>query len=146
MKGFASYIIGVAMTLTLFDSADAELAFRSNSKVLLPNPTSVAITPKPSATIYQPTSKNSINTTSKGIQLHFREYPLGEILKNIQEETGVFFSLSPQIAKNLINIDIEAKHWKSSVQKLIADYSRIELWTNQTKTSQIWLVENTPYN
>ena len=82
MKRFASYIIGVAMTLTLFDSADAELAFRSNSKVLLPNPTSVAITPKPSATIYQPTSKNSINTTSKGIQLHFREYPLGEILKN----------------------------------------------------------------
>ena len=37
-------------------------------------------------------------------------------------------------------------HWKNSVRKLIEDYSRVEVWTNQPKTSQIWLVESNPYN
>ena len=45
-----------------------------------------------------------------------------------------------------IRVDIKAKHWKNSVRKLIADYSRIEVWTNQPKTSQIWLVEGNSYN
>ena len=44
------------------------------------------------------------------------------------------------------SVDIEAKHWKNSVRKLIEDYSRVEVWTNQPKTSQIWLVESNPYN
>jgi len=146
MKRFVSYIIGVAVTLTLFDYAGAELAFRSNSKISLPDSTPAAIVSKPPIPIYQSTSKNSINSTLKGIQLHFREYPLGEILKNIREETGILFRISPQTAKKFINIDIKAKDWKSSVQKLIADFSRIEVWTNKTKTSQIWLVESSPYN
>ena len=78
--------------------------------------------------------------------MHFRDYPLGEILKNIHDESGIRFNLSPQMAKKPISIDIEAKHWKNSVRKLIEDFSRVEVWTNQPKTSQIWLVESNPYN
>ncbi|SVD09924.1 uncharacterized protein METZ01_LOCUS362778, partial [marine metagenome] len=77
---------------------------------------------------------------------HFRDYPLGEILKNIHDETGIRFNLSSRMAKKPISIDIEAKHWKNSVRKLIEDFSRVEVWTNQPKTSQIWLVESNPYN
>ena len=69
MKRFVSYIIGVAVTLTLFDYAGAELAFRSNSKISLPDSTPAAIVSKPPIPIYQSTSKNSINSTFKGIQL-----------------------------------------------------------------------------
>ena len=130
-------IVMVVVALALFEYANAELEFRSNSKVSLPDPTPIDINSEPSI---------PINSTPKGIQLHFRDYPLGEILKNIHDETGIRFNLSPRMAKKPISIDIEAKHWKNSVRKLIEDYSRVEVWTNQPKTSQIWLVESNPYN
>ena len=139
-------IVMVVVALALFEYANAELEFRSNSKVSLPDPPSVDVDSEPSAPIYQSPQKNSINSTPRGIQLHFRDYPLGEILKNIHDETGIRFNLSPPLAKKTISVDIEAKHWKNSVRKLIEDYSRVEVWTNQPKTSQIWLVESNPYN
>ena len=136
----------VVVALALFEYANAELEFRSNAKVSLPGPISADVDSKPSIPIYQSSQKNSINSTPKGIQLHFRDYPLGEILKNIHDETGIRFNLSPRMAQKTISVDIEAKHWKNSVRKLIEDYSRVEVWTNQPKTSQIWLVESNPYN
>ena len=139
-------IVMVVVALALFEYANAELEFRSNSKVSLPDPTPSDVGSEPSIPINQSTQKNSINFTPKGIQLHFRDYPLGEILKNIHDETGIRFNLSPRMAKKPISIDIEAKHWKNSVRKLIEDFSRVEVWTNQPKTSQIWLVESNPYN
>ena len=139
-------LVMVVVALTLFEYANAELEFRSNSKVSLANPTSVDVGSKPSIPIYQSPQNNSINSTPKGIQLHFRDYPLGEILKNIHDESGIRFNLSPQMAKKPISIDIEAKHWKNSVRKLIEDFSRVEVWTNHPKTSRIWLLESNPYN
>ena len=146
MNRFFLYVMSVIITLIPFDYAGAELGFRSNSKISASDSTSPAIVSESSTPIYQSTSKSSITSTSKGIQLHFRDYPLGEILKNIHDETGIRFNLSPRMAKKLISIDIEVKHWKNSVRKLIEDYSRIEVLTNQPKTSQIWLVESNPYN
>ena len=134
MNRFFLYVTSVIITLIPFDYAGAELGFRSNSKISASDSTSPA------------TSKSSITSTSKGIQLHFRDYPLGEILKNIHDEIGIRFNLSPQMAKKPISVDIKEKHWKNSVRKLIEDYSRVEVWTNQPKTSQIWLVESNPYN
>ena len=139
-------VVMIVFALALFEYANAELEFRSNSKVSLPGPTSADADSKPSIPIYQSPQSNSINSTPKGIQLHFRDYPLGEILKNIHDETGIRFNLSSRMAKKPISIDIEAKHWKNSVRKLIEDFSRVEVWTNQPKTSQIWLVESNPYN
>ena len=139
-------IVMVVVALALFEYANAELEFRSNSKVSLPDPTSADVDSKPSIPIYQSPQKNSINSTPKGIQLHFRDYPLGEILKNIHDETGIRFNLSPQMANKTISVDIEAKHWKNSVRKLIEDFSRVEVWTNHPKTSRIWLLESNPYN
>jgi len=139
-------VVMVFVALALFEYANAELEFRSNSKVSLPDPPSVYVDSEPSIPIYQSPQKNSINSTPKGIQLHFRDYPLGKILINIHDETGIRFNLSPRMAKKTTSIDIKAKHWKNSVRKLIEDYSRVEVWTNQPKTSQIWLVESNPYN
>jgi len=134
----------VVLALALFEYANAELEFRSNSKVSLPDPTPDEVNTKTLISINQSAKKNSINSTPKGIQLHFRDYPLGEILKNIHDETGIRFNLSSRMAKKIISVDIKAKHWKSSVRKLIEDYSRVEVWTNQPNTSQIWLVESNP--
>ncbi len=139
-------LVMVVVALALFEYANAELEFRSNSKVSLPDPTSANVDSEPSIPINQSAQQNSINSTPKGIQLHFRDYPLGEILKNIHDESGIRFNLSPQMAKKPISIDIEAKHWKNSVQKLIEDFSRVEVWTNHPKTSRIWLLESNPYN
>ena len=139
-------VVMIVVALTLFEYANAELEFRSNLKLSLPDPTPANVNSEPSIPINQSAKKNSINSTPKGIQLHFRDYPLGEILKNIHDETGIRFNLSSRMAKKPISIDIEAKHWKNSVRKLIEDYSRVEVWTNQPKTSQIWIIESNPYN
>ena len=134
----------VVLASALFEYANAELEFRSNSKVSLPDPTPDKVNTKTLTSINQSAKKNSINSTPKGIQLHFRDYPLGEILKNIHDETGIRFNLSSRMAKKIISVDIKSKYWKSSVRKLIEDYSRVEVWTNQPNTSQIWLVESNP--
>ena len=139
-------LVIVVVALALIEYANAELEFRSNTKVSLPDPTPVDLDSEPSIPIYQSPQKNSINSTPKGIQLHFRDYPLGEILRNIHDETGIRFNLSPRMAKKTISVNIEAKHWKNSVRNLIEDFSRVEVWTNQPKTSQIWLFESNPYN
>ena len=135
----------VIITLAPFNDARAELEFRSNSKFSTPIP-SFELSSESSPPIYKPVSKSSISSTSKGIQLHFQNYPLGEILKNIHDETGIRFNISSEMGKNLLSLNIEAKYWKSLVQKLIEGYSRIEVWTNQPKTSEIWLVNSNPYN
>ena len=134
----------VAIMAAVFAHADVDLGFRSNTKnpALTPGP----IISKSSDFDDHPTPRSSINSTSKGIQLHFRDYPLGEILKNIHDETGIRFNLSSQMANSPISIDIEAKNWKSSVRKLITGFSRIEVWTNHSKSSRIWLMESAHNN
>ena len=141
MKQFLLGIMLVTIMVSAFAYADPDLGFRSNTKSKTPTP--APMISKPFARDYNPTPQNSINSTTKGIQLHFRDYPLGDILKNIHDETGIFFDIPPQMANSAVSIDIEAKNWKNSVQKLIADYSRLEVWTNQPKTSRIWLMEST---
>ena len=146
MKRFFLFLMTPILALTLFGDADAELEFRSNLKVSPGHTTSPTINSEPSIPVYQAATKNSINSTKKGIQLHFRDYPLGEVLKNINDETGIRFNLSSKMAKMPINVDIEAKFWKSSIRQLINDFSRVEVWTNKPRTSQIWLVESNPYH
>ena len=143
MNRIIAGITVVTLMAAVFAYADADLGFRSNTKNSEFVPAPIPMTPTSSDINYDPTPQSSINSTSKGIQLHFRDYPLGGILKNIHDETGIRFNLSPQMANSLISVDIEARNWKSSVRKLITDYSRIEVWTNRLKTSRIWLMEST---
>ena len=139
-------ILVVAMIVILPAYANAELGFRSNSKISLPADTPISMPPRSPNPDYQSASKSSIKSTSKGIQLRFQDYPLGELLKNIHDETGIRFNLSSQMTAIPVSVNVAARNWKNSVQKLIADYSRVEVWTNQPKTSQIWLMEGKPYN
>ena len=147
----AMKLIFVGMTVVtiiafVFAYAEADLGFRANTKNPISAPTPVTTISKLSDSNYDQTPQSSINSTSKGIQLHFRDYPLEGILENIHDETGIRFNLSPKIANDLISIDIEARNWKSSVRKLITDYSRIEVWTNRPKTSRIGLLKSTPHD
>jgi len=138
-------VMGVAILTimaNIFAYADSGLGFRSNTKISNSAPNQMIS--KLSNLNHGSIPESSINATTKGIQLHFQDYPLGEILKNIHDEAGIHFNLSPKMANNSISIHIEAKNWKNSVQKLIADYSRLEVWTNQPKTSRIWLMKSTP--
>ena len=143
MKRFFLGITIVTIMAAVFAYADTDLGFRSNTKNPTPAPPPVPMISKSHDLAHDSTPQSSINSTSKGIQLHFRDYPLGGILKNIHDETGIRFNLSPQMAISPISIDIEAKNWKNSVRKLIIGYSRIEVWTSQPKTSRIWLIEST---
>ena len=142
MKYFFAWITIVTTLISVFAYAETGLNFRSKTEH-----SSNALNPVASDFSnldHIKSSKSSINATSKGIQFHFRDYPLGEILRNIHDESGIRFNLAPQMRDTSISIDIESKSWKNSVQKLIVDFSRLEVWTNQLKTSRIWLMKSMP--
>jgi hypothetical protein len=124
--------------------AHEEIGLNFRSKTEKPPTALTPVTPSLSNLDYIKSPKGSINATPKGIQLHFRAYPLGEVLRNIHDEAGIRFKLAPQMKNNPIYVDIEAKNWEKSVKKLIVDFSRLEVWTNQLKTSRIWLMKSTP--
>ena len=96
----------ITLSVAVFTYAQPDLGFRSNTNNHPLIPATVPTISESSDFNYRPTPKSSINSTSKGIQLHFRDYPLGEVLKNINVETGIRFNLPPQMAKVPINIDI----------------------------------------
>ncbi len=153
MKRILTGIVVLSFVTVLFTYASADLGFRSNPKSMTPekplNP--VPVVPESSfsevqATESQPTSQSVINSSSKGIQLRFQDFPLGELLQNIQHETGIQFNLAPQMASVPISVSIEAKNWEGAIRKLVSNYSRVEVWTNKPQTSHVWLMESTPYN
>ena len=113
MKFIFVGITVVTIIAFVFAYAEADLGFRANTKNPISAPTPVMTISKLSGPNYDQTPQSSINSTSKGIQLHFREYPLGKILKNIHDETGIRFNLAPQITNNPISVDIESKIGKA---------------------------------
>ncbi|MCH8156523.1 MAG: hypothetical protein IID18_02015 [Nitrospinae bacterium] len=138
MKRILSGIFTIALLTGLFAYADADLGFKTHPQV--PGP----VEPAPYSD-YQPIPQSRIDSTSKGIQLRFQDYPLGELLQNIQRETGIQFNLPPRMAAVPVSVTVTADNWESAVRKLIGDYSRVEVWTNQLQTTRVWLMEGAPY-
>ena len=77
---------------------------------------------------------------SKKISLRFENLSLIYVLQNIQQETGVLFSIDPAMQTIPFSATIQADNWETAIKKLFKGFSRVEIWTGNLKTSQIWFV------
>ena len=77
---------------------------------------------------------------SKKISLRFENLSLIYVLQNIQQETGVLFSIDPAMQTIPFSATIQADNWETAIKKLFKGFSRVEIWTGNLKTSRIWFV------
>ncbi len=73
----------------------------------------------------------------EGVQLHAVDQPLSKVLQAIGEQSGINFSLREELNDTPVTAEIEAPDWKALVEKLLADFSKVELWNKKIAGSRI---------
>ena len=74
------------------------------------------------------------------ISPQFEDLTLLDILRNIQEGTGILFSIDSSLETVPFSVSIQANDWEDAVSKLLIGFSRVEVWTDNLSTSRIWLL------
>ena len=97
------------------------------------------LVPTPAPTI-PPNPVYKSKTEPEGISLQFEDLTLLDVLKNIQDETGILFSVDPSLETVPFSARIQADDWETAVRKLLKGFSRVEVWTDDLATSRIWLL------
>jgi hypothetical protein len=136
MKRFIQIAIVVTVAFALWQvSADARfLDLQKQEQSLIPKVVPTAPQPvKPN-----PTYKSE--TKPSGISLQFADLTLLDVIRNIQEETGILFSIDPSIETVPFNASIQADNWEEAVRELLKGFSRVEVWTSNLETSRVWIV------
>ena len=140
MKYLIKATLGIVLALGLWQvPADANLLDLKKKEQVPNNLASVS----QSNAIPQPASSvNSYNkkVASKKISLRFENLSLIYVLQNIQQETGVLFSIDPAMQTIPFSATIQADNWETAIKKLFKGFSRVEVWTGNLKTSRIWFV------
>ncbi len=97
------------------------------------------IIPSPAQTIpSNPTYKTKIKLG--GISLQFEDLTLLDVLRNVQDETGILFSIDPSLETIPFSARIQADNWEAAIRDLLKGFSRVEVWTDKLTTSRVWLL------
>jgi len=140
MKRFiqTGIVIGTAFVLWQV-SADARfLDLKKQEQAPASVPQTIP-TPQPHVPIY-----NS-EVEPQGISLRFENLSLINVLRNIQEETGILFSIDPSLEAVPFSATVQAGNWEAAVRELLKGFSRVEVWTRNLETSHIWILSGQGY-
>ena len=97
--------------------------------------------PNPSPQSINLGTRYNTEVANKSISLRFENLSLINVLQNIQEETGISFSIDPRMKTVPFSATIQADNWKAAVKELLKGFSRIEIWTDTLNTSRVWLYQ-----
>lgn len=97
------------------------------------------IEPTPAPTI-PPNPVYKSKTEPNGISLQFEDLTLLDVLRNIQDETGILFSVDPSLETVPFSARIQANDWETAIKELLKGFSRVEVWTDNLATSRVWLL------
>ena len=140
MKHLITATLGFGLALGLWQvPADANLLGLKKKEQVPNNLAPVS----QSNSVPQPVSSDiSYNkkVASNKISLRFENLSLIYVLQNIQQETGVLFSIDPAMQTIPFSATIQADNWETAIKKLFKGFSRVEIWTGNLKTSRIWFV------
>lgn len=137
MKRLIQFAIVTSLAFVLWQvSADARfLDLQKKEQVPALNtdlaPTPLFVSPNP---IYKSEVK------PQGIHLQFEDLTLLDVVRNIQEETGILFSIDPSIESAPFSSSIQAENWEDVVKKLLKGFSRVEVWSSNLETSRVWVL------
>lgn len=83
--------------------------------------------------------------TPQVIRLHIKDRPLQEVLRYIQQASGIRFSLPHTLLTTPITAEIEAPDWPTAVRQLLRAFQTAELWQDgHTLLRQIFILESEP--
>ena len=140
MKHSIKATLGVMLAIGLWQvSAYANLLDPKKKEQVPNNLASVSQSNPVPQTASSNISYNKKVATSK-ISLRFENLSLIYVLQNIQQETGVLFSIDPAMKTIPFSATIQADNWETAIKKLFKGFSRVEIWTGNLKTSRIWFV------
>ena len=137
MKRFIRIGLVICLAIGLWQvSADARfLDLQKEEQASALNP---EVAPSPQPVPINPVYKSEVKP--QDISLQFEDLTLLDVLRNIQDETGILFSIDPSVENVSFNARIHANNWESAVKELLKDFSRVEVWTNKLETSRVWVV------
>jgi len=138
MKHWIKTTLGIGLAIGMWQvSADARFLDLKKQEQVPVNPAPVPQsipTPQP--------SKPSYNTevAPKGISLRFENLSLISVLQNVQQETGILFSIDPSMETTPFSATIQADNWEAAIKELLKGFSRVEVWTENLETSRVWIL------
>ena len=136
MKHWIKTILGIGLAIGLWQVSD-------DARFLdLKKQENVPATPVPiPQTKVTPDSINyNSEVAPKGISLRFENLSLISVLQNIQEETGILFSIDPSMETVPFSATIQADDWEAATRQLLKGFSRVEVWTDNLQTSRVWVM------
>lgn len=140
MKHWMRTSLGITLAVGLWQvSADARFLDLKKQEQTPPSFVDPAqppkLAPNPPSTTY-----NTEVGSSKSVSLRFENLSLISVLQNIQDETGILFSIDPSIETQPFSATIQADNWEAAVRELLKGFSRVEVWTDNLETSRVWLL------
>jgi hypothetical protein len=136
MKHWIKTTIGIGLAIGLWQvSADARFLDLKKQENATPAPV-----PQTNTTITPPSTSYNSEVAPKGISLRFENLSLISVLQNIQEETGILFSIDPTMETIPFSATIQADDWEAAVRELLKGFSRVEVWTDNLQTSRVWIM------
>lgn len=137
MKRFIQTTIVLSIAIGLWQvSADARF-LDLQKKELAPAPTPET-TPILKSVPLNPVYRAEVQP--QGISLKFEDLTLLDVLRNIQEETGILFSIDPSLETAPFSSNVRADNWEEAVKQLLKGFSRVEVWTSNLETSRVWVL------
>lgn len=137
MKRFIQTVIVFGIAIGLWQvSADArflDIQKKEQSPAPIPE-----VAPGPQPVPPNPIYRSEVKP--QGISLQFEDLTLLDVVRNIQEETGILFSIDPSVENVSFNARIQADNWEGAVKELLKGFSRVEVWTSKLETSRVWIV------
>ena len=136
MKHWIKTTLGIGLAIGLWQvSADARfLDFKKQENV------PATSTPIPQTKVSPASNNYNSEIVPKGISLRFENLSLISVLQNIQEETGILFSIDPSMETVPFRATIQADDWEAATRQLLKGFSRVEVWTDNLQTSRVWVM------
>ena len=92
---------------------------------------------------YATLSDEEVAVTPQAIRLHIKDRPLQEVLRYIQDVSGIRFSLPHTMLMTPITTEIEAPDWPTAVRQLLGPFQTAEVWHDgDTELRQIFILES----
>ncbi|HIJ51207.1 MAG TPA: hypothetical protein HPP54_09180 [Nitrospinae bacterium] len=138
MKHWIKTTLGIGLAIGLWQvSADARfLDLKKQENV----PATPAPIPQTNTITTPPSTSYNSEVAPKSISLRFENLSLISVLQNIQEETGILFSIDPAMETVPFSATTQADNWEATVRELLKGFSRVEVWTDNLQTSRVWVM------
>ncbi|MFQ5671601.1 MAG: hypothetical protein ACE5G9_00770 [Nitrospinales bacterium] len=98
-----------------------------------------AETASPPRAAADPIGALEIRSFEKGVTIDVTERSLKDVLRRIQNDSGILFAVRDELGDITITARISAVDWTSAVKKLLEDFNKVELW-DRGRLRRVWLL------